>query len=81
MHDGDYQKYRTFTHVQPNHIAPGELSSLLNHIANMSPMQFIVEFEHYYDEGKNETAIRLVTTGEKFPGQFDKPSTPGLPRA
>lgn len=79
MHDNE--KFHTFTHVQPNYIGPSAISSLMTHVANMYPMQFIVEFLHEYDPVKNETAIRIVTTGEKFPGQFSRPTTPGLPNA
>lgn len=69
----EHQQFHTTTWVQPNYISPGELRSLLEHIANMYPMQFIVEFLHSYDPKLNETAVRIVTTGERFPNQFAKP--------
>lgn len=68
-----------FSHSQPNRMTPGELTSLLMHVANMYPMQFITEMTFWYDAKFNRTNVDINSNGEKFPGQFDRPTTPGLP--
>lgn len=75
----EYQKIRVFTHCQPNHISPAELASLLHHIGNIHPMQFVVEMTHHYNKLTNETIVEIITTSEKFPGQFSYPRPASSP--
>lgn len=67
-----YKQIRRFNHEQPNHISPGELSSLLTHIGNLHPTLFIVELTHHYEPVQNVTFIEVIATGERFPGQFQQ---------
>lgn len=69
----EHQQIREFQHAQPNHMSASELISLLQHVSNMYPTQFIVEMTYYYVTDSNTTLVDITTTGERFPNQYAKP--------
>lgn len=65
----DYDnKILTFTVM--NRLSVSELNNMLQSVANLYPVQFIISLNVIYDERANTSRIIMETNGEKFKGQM-----------